>query len=136
MVFDETSGAIEHAFTLLIEVYSNIKPGVHKMSVVSQNDVVSCDLQTYGNGTVRFLPGAMPSLLIDIVDQNVAFNGYSAFTLRSLLPEGIEEVRGWIITSAGIQKVSPDDLIDAYCFDTSTQKIISPKPNVRYSSDW
>lgn len=136
MVFDETGSAMEHALTLLMEVYDNIKPGIHKMSVVTKNDFVSCDLQMYENGMIHFLPSAMPGLLADIIDQNVVFNGYSAFTVRSLLPEGIEEVRGWIITKEGIAKVSPDDLIDAYCYDTNMEKYSTPNPNVRYSSEW
>lgn len=136
MVFDETGAAMEHALTLLMEVYDNIQPGIHKMSVLTENEVISCDLQMYENGMIHFLPGPLPSLLTDIIDQNVAFHGYSAFTVRSRIPSGIEEVRGWVITKEGIRKVSPDDLIDAYCYDTTTGKYIHPNPNVRYSSEW
>ncbi len=136
MVFDETGGVTENMLSLLMEIYDNIKTGEHKMSVVTENTVVSSTLHRYDCGTITFRPGPLPSVLVDIVDQNVAFHGYSAFSIRSLLPDGIEEVRGWIIEREGIRKVSPDDLIDAYCYDVSMEKYVTPNPNVRYSNNW
>lgn len=136
MIFDETGGVMEHTLSLMLEVYDNIKSGIHKMSVVNETDVLTCNFQKYENGMIHFLPGPLPNHITDVVEQNVAFHEYSAYTVRSLLPEGIEEVRGWIITKEGVTKVSPDDLIDAYCYDTTTEKYISPNPNVRYSNEW
>lgn len=136
MGYAASGQAMQYAMDIISEIYDNTLPGDHMMAVISDDSVISCYFRKHNPVGITLLSGHVPSVLLDIVDQNVAMRGYSAFTLRSMLATGIEEVRGWIIQPDSMKTVKPDDLIDAYCYDTSSEKIVSPKANVRYSDTW
>lgn len=130
---------LEQGASFVVGVLTGAKPGRHVLTLAVARGVEKIVFSKDHNNEVVIDDDEYRSLnnvILVALEQDHVFGA----TLRSFSGAGDEdaptEVRGWVVTSFSIRALNSDEIIDAYCTDAKTGKMISPEADVAYMDGW
>jgi hypothetical protein len=130
----------------------NASDGNHVITVVLSDVDEEYNVSTltfHKSGDIVVMDQTRGAMLIIDISSTLEAGEHAGLTLRSYLTrseedgfepsedmEDTQEVRGWLISPAGIHAFTEDECIDAYCIDAVSGEPMDPEPNVKYCKAW
>lgn len=145
----ENFDALKTAMVFFDDILSNATDGQHALTITGTNEEGENEdfRVTFANkDQVIYTDEDSLNAMIHTLAYFMDVGGPIGLTLRSFIgkdPHDVfhmenspEEVRAWSIQGTDVYSLSSDELIDAYCTDAETGKLLSPEPNLKYRDSW
>ena len=130
---------IEQAASFVSGVLGKANLGRHALTISTARGVEIAHFAKNHQSEIEFAYGSHRSVLESILVA-LEMDGVLGATLRSSSgaanPDAQTELCGWVVTSFSIRGMTAEEVIEAYCVDHETGKIMSPDPSVVYTDGW